>query len=106
PDDGLAFHDRLPAEQMAHAFEQRADAAAAAIGHRPVIVQRKGKLLVLGADAEFLARLYAVGDPGDEFVPRLDRCQVKLVAGHSRWLSEGSAGLAGRETIRKPGGRG
>ena len=33
PDDVAALHDRLPAEQELHAFEQRADAARAFIGH-------------------------------------------------------------------------
>ena len=39
-DDVLALHDRLPAEQMLHAVEQRADAARPAVGHRPVAVRR------------------------------------------------------------------
>ena len=38
PDDVLALHDRLPAEQVLHAVEQRADAARPAVGHRPVAV--------------------------------------------------------------------
>ena len=36
PDDVVALHDRLPAEQELHAFEQRADAARAVIRHRIV----------------------------------------------------------------------
>ena len=36
PDDVLALHDRLPAEQQAHAFQQRADAARALVRDRIV----------------------------------------------------------------------
>ena len=53
PDDVLALHDRLPAEQMLHAVEQRADAARPAVGHGLMAVHGEGELLVLGADAEF-----------------------------------------------------
>ena len=81
-DDVVALHDRLPAEQVVHAFEQRADRAAAGIGHRPVILDREGEFLVLGADAELFRRLAARFEPGDEFVARLDRGHVDLVTGH------------------------
>ena len=83
PDDVLALHDRLPAEQFVHAVEQRADAARPRIGHRPVIVHAKGKLFVLRADAEFRLRLAARLEPRDEFVARFDRRHIDLVAGHS-----------------------
>ena len=33
-DDVVALHDRLPAEQVLHALEQRADRARALVGHR------------------------------------------------------------------------
>ena len=56
-DDVRPFHDRLPAEQMLHAFEQRADAALALIGHRTVALEREGEFLVLGADAKLRLRL-------------------------------------------------
>ena len=56
-DDVAVLDDRLPAEQMLHAFEQRADAAAAVIGNRAVALDREGEFLVLGADAELRLRL-------------------------------------------------
>ena len=67
-DDVRPIHDRLPAEQVLHAFEQRADAARALVGHRPVTFERERELLVLGADAELRLRLDAFGEPRDEFV--------------------------------------
>jgi hypothetical protein len=51
-DDVAVLDDRFPAEQMLHAFEQRADAAAAHIGNRELAIDREGEFLVLGADAE------------------------------------------------------
>ena len=39
PDDVAALHDRLPAEQELHAFEQRADAARALVRHGMVALQ-------------------------------------------------------------------
>ena len=83
PDDVLALHDRLPAEQMLHAVEQGADAARPAIGHGPVAVHGEDELLVLGADAEFRFRLAARRKPRDQLVARADRRHVDLVAGHS-----------------------
>ena len=82
-DDVVALHDRLPAEQMLHAVEQRADGAAAGIGHRAVVFDREGEFLVLGADAELRLRLAARFEPGDEFVARLDRGHVDLVTSHA-----------------------
>ena len=82
-DDVVALHDRLPAEQVVHAVEQRADARAARIGHRPVTVDGEDEFLVLGADAELRLRLAARLEPGDEFVARLDRGHVDLVASHA-----------------------
>ena len=82
-DDVVALHDRLPAEQVLHAVEQRADAARPGIGHRPVVVDGEGEFLVLGADAELRLRLAARFEPGDEFVARLDRRHVDLVTSHA-----------------------
>src|SRR5450756_616471 len=82
-DDVVALHDRLPAEQVVHAFEQRADAARAGIGHWPVALHGESKFLVLGADAELRLRLAARFEPGDEFVARLDRGHVDLVTSHA-----------------------
>ena len=82
-DDVAVLDDRLPAEQVLHALEQRADARAALIGHRPVAVDREGELLVLGADAEFRLRLDARFEPRDEFVARFDRRHVDLVTSHA-----------------------
>ena len=75
-DDVRPLHDRLPAEQRLHAFEQRADAARAVIGHRLVAGEREGELLVLGADPELLGRLLAGGEPRDELVARFDRRHI------------------------------
>ena len=82
-DDLVALHDRLPAEQVGHAVEQRTDRAAAGIGHRPVILDREGELLVLGADAELFRRRASRFEPGDEFVARLNRRHVDLVTSHA-----------------------
>ena len=56
-DDVAVLEDRLPAEQVLHAFEQRADAAPALVRDRPVALDRERKFLVLGADAELRLRL-------------------------------------------------
>ena len=82
-DDVVALHDRLPAEQVLHAVEQRADAARPAVGHRPVAVHGEDEFLVLGADAELRLRLAARREPRDQFVARVDRRHVDLVAGHA-----------------------
>src|SRR5262249_52979011 len=64
-DDVTVLEDRLPAKQMLHAIEQRADAAPALVGNRPVAFDREGELLVLGADAVLRLRLAALGEPRD-----------------------------------------
>ena len=114
-DDVVAFHDRLPAEQVLHAFEQRADAAAPFIGHRAVAFEREGEFLVLGADAELRFRLDALGNPSDEFVAPLDRRQVDLVTRHAgsrkkgRDLTRGAAKAmrrcGSRTALRFSGGK-
>ena len=81
-DDVAVLDDRFPAEQMLHAFEQRADAAAAVIGNRPASLDRERKFFVLGADAELRLRLHALREPRDQFVARFDRRHVDLVTGH------------------------
>ena len=88
-DDVLALHDRLPAEQVVHAFEQRADAAPAGIGHRSVVRDRESEFLVLGADAKLRPRLAARFEPGDEFVAGLDRGHVDLVTSHAEGPENG-----------------
>jgi len=40
-DDVVALHDRVPAEQMLHAVEQRADAARPGVRHRRMVLIRK-----------------------------------------------------------------
>ena len=82
-DDVAVLDDRLPAQQMLHALEQRADAAPAVIRHRPVALDRERELLVLGADAEFGFRLAARLEPRDEFIARFDRRHVDLVTSHA-----------------------
>ncbi len=72
----------FPPEQQLHAVEQRPDAARPLVGHRLVTGEGEGEFLVLGADAEALARLFACGEPRDEFVARLDRRHIDLVTSH------------------------
>src|SRR5262249_32888340 len=81
-DDRISLHDRLPAQQHAHALQQRPDAALALVGNWRGIGERERQLLVLGADAEFGLRLGASGEPRDQFVARLDRRHVELVTSH------------------------
>ena len=76
------LHDRLPAEQELHAFEQRADAARAFVGHGTVAFERERRLLVLGAHAEFGRVLAAFLEPRDELVARLQRRHIDLVSRH------------------------
>src|SRR5437764_541950 len=87
--DTRSFLTMSASEEMLHAFGQRADAAPAVIGNRPVAFEREGEFLVLGADAELRLRLDAGFEPRDQFVARFDRCQVDLVTGHGEPLSKG-----------------
>ena len=81
-DDVLALHDRLPAEDIVQAFQQRADRALALIRHGTIVRDGEGELLVLGAGPELCLRLAACFEPGDEFVARLDRRHIDLVTSH------------------------
>src|SRR5258705_5753995 len=87
-DDVRPVHDRLPAEQMLHADQQRADRALAVIRYRIAPAGGERELLVLGADAELRLRLIALLEPGDEFVARFDGLQVNDVTSHLEIPSE------------------
>jgi hypothetical protein len=82
PDDVLLVDDRVPAQRVAHAFEQRADAARPGIGDRRMAVDVEWKLLVLGADPPLLARFVARREVSDELVDLLDRPEIGRVARH------------------------
>src|SRR4051812_16614445 len=81
-DNVRPIHDRLPAEQMLHTDQQRADRALALIGHRIAPARGEGELLMLGADAELRLRLVALLEPGDQFVARFDGLQVNDITSH------------------------
>ena len=81
-DDVAALHDRLPAEQVLHAVQQRADATRAFIGNRRMIGDVERRLFVLGADPELIFPLLARGDPRDQFVARRQRRHIDLVTRH------------------------
>jgi hypothetical protein len=83
-DDIAVLDNRLPAEQVLHAFEQRTDAAPALIRDRPMALDSEWKFLVLGADAEFRLRRHAAGEPRDQGVARFDRRHVDLITSHDR----------------------
>src|SRR5262249_51711442 len=104
-DDVRPFHDRLPAEQQLHAFEQRADAAPSLVGDRAMTLEREGEFLVLGADAELRFRLDALSDPIDEVVAPFDRRQVDLTPRHGGSRREGAAPLHGGRAKEKSGCR-
>src|SRR5580698_11478957 len=104
-DDVAALHDRLPAEQELHAFQQRADAARAFVRHRLMTAQRKRRFLMLSPDPELGRLLYAILEPGDEFVARLKGRHIDLVTRHAN--SECGAlrpNARGTEGIREPCG--
>src|SRR3954471_8590525 len=98
--DVRPVHDRLPAEQVLHPDQQSANRALALVGNGIVLARREGKLLVLGADAEFLLRLRPLFEPSDELVARFDRGQVDNVTGHS-----GDSGGKGRRPYTRPAGK-
>ncbi len=95
-DDAVALHDRVPAEQVPHAVEQRADAARAVIRHRRMVDDPEGELLMLGADAEFRLRLAARFEPRDELVARFDRRHIDLITGHAEFRRKKVATLITR----------
>ena len=96
-DDVVALHDRLPAEQMLHAFEQRADASAArhkATGRWPSTVKANFSCSVPMRILRL--RLAARLEPRDELVARLDRRHVDLVTSHAGLPAKRAATLHGR----------
>ena len=96
-DDVVALHDRLPAEHVLHAFEQRMDRAPPMVGHRAMAIEREHELLVLGTDAEIRLRLTPRLEPRDQVVARLDRRHVDLVASHAEgFRRKKSATIHGR----------
>src|SRR5262249_39143323 len=88
-DDVAGLDDRFPTEQMLHAFEQCADAAAAFVWDRVVAFQREPNLLVLGAESETRVGLAARLEPRDEILARFDRSHVDLVASHAGFRRKG-----------------
>ena len=76
-DDVAVLLDRLPAEAL-QAPEDRTDAVGPIIGQRPEVAAAEGELLVLGADAPFVARLAARFEIGDELTPVDDRLAARL----------------------------
>ena len=104
-DDVAALHDRLPAEQELHAFQQRADAARAFVRHGMMALQRERRFFVFGADPEFGRRFHAGFQPRHQFVARLQRRHIDLVTRHtnsgSRALRPNARGVGG---VREPTG--
>ena len=83
-DDVVALHDRLPAEEVLHALQERLDAALPAVWHRQVAGAGEREFLVFGTDPELFARFCPFREPGDEFVTRFHGRHVDLVTGHAR----------------------
>ncbi len=81
-DDMRPLHDRFPAEQQLHPFEERPDAARTLIRHRRIAGEHEGEFFVLSADTKPLARFFAGRKPRNEFVTCLDRRDIVLVARH------------------------
>jgi hypothetical protein len=81
-DDVAALHDRLPAEQMLHAVQQRADATRPFVGNRRMIGEVERRLFVLGTDPELIFSLLASRNPRDQFVARRQRRHIDLVTRH------------------------
>src|SRR5437660_11913020 len=80
---------------MLHAFQQRADAAAAVIRDRSMVLDHEHELLVLGAEAELRLGLAARFEPRDKLLARLDRRHVDLVTSHAGIRQERAATLHG-----------
>ena len=94
-DDVAVLDDRLPAQKVLHAFEQRTDTAAPLIGDRIVAGDREHELLVLGPDAELRLRLHPCLEPRDELFARFDRRHVDLVTSHKGVPTERAATIHG-----------
>ena len=88
-DDVAVLDDRLPAEQVKHAFEQCADAARAphrAPARRPSSVKANFSCSVPMRKRDFGL---APCEPRDQLVARLDRRHVDLVTGHAGFRRNG-----------------
>src|SRR5690606_12666836 len=83
PDDAAPVHDRVPAQLLLHAFQNRPDSPLAAIGNGSMAVDIEGEFLVLRPDAPVLERLAARGEIRDEFVDTLDRLRIRRVTRHA-----------------------
>src|SRR6476620_11732949 len=94
------FDDRLPTEQILHSLEQRANTAATVIGNRAMPLDREHELLMLGTDTKLRLGFAARFEPRNEFLARLDRRHVDLVASHA-----GGSDGKGRDLTRRPQGR-
>ena len=82
-DQMAAVFDAVPAEPLAHAFEQRPNAACAAVGDRRMVGAVEGDLFVLGADPERARRLAPRFEPRDQGVARLHNLTIDDVASHA-----------------------
>src|SRR6476620_9504133 len=94
------FDDRFPTEQILHSFEQRANTAATIVGNRAMPLDREHELLMLGTDTKLRLAFAARFEPRNEFLARLDRRHVDLVASHA-----GGSDGKGRDLTRRPQGR-
>ena len=81
--------DRLPAQALAHALQQRANPARAFIGNGRQIRFVERNFLVFRADAKRVGGLAAGFQPGDQIVTGLNDFGVDDVAGHARFRRDG-----------------
>src|SRR5918993_1143510 len=91
-DDVVAVEDRLPAGLEAQPVEEGADAGLALVRDRRIAVAVERDLLVFGAEAPFVPRLLAFGDPLDQLVARADGRCIGNVASHAPPRDEAPAG--------------
>ena len=82
PDDVTGIDDRIPAEHLTHAFEQRPDAVVAAIGNRRIAVDVERKLFVLRSDPPPGFGLLALRHVADQRVKALDGAGIGGVTRH------------------------
>jgi hypothetical protein len=101
-DDAALVQDRVPAEFLLHALQNRPYAPFAAIGHGRVTVDREGKLLVFRADAPLLARLATGSEVVDKLCDPFDRPGIGRIARHMPSFGAFSAGA----TLAAASGRG